>query len=182
MSIVPTPMIGEVRLFPYNESFTNFERTWMPCEGQILPIDQYQMLFAVINSRFGGNGRTTFALPNLNGRTALHWGNGAGLSPRQLGESGGLPTVMLSSQQLPAHNHNLYGNDSVGETGNPTSMMLAKDKKNKLYKKPPAEQNPVYMAEQAIAQQGGGEEHLNLQPYLVIRYFIAHNGVFPSRN
>jgi microcystin-dependent protein len=182
MSIVATPMVGEVRLFPYAESFTNFERTWMPCEGQILPIDQYQMLFAVISSRFGGNGRTNFALPNLNGRTALHWGNGPGLSPRQLGESGGFPTVTLTSQQLPAHNHHLCGNDSAGETGNPTSMMLAKDKQNKLYKKPPVEQNLVSMAEQTIDHQGGGGAHLNLQPYLVMRYFIAHNGVFPSRN
>jgi microcystin-dependent protein len=169
------PFLGEIRLVGFN-----FEpRGWAFCNGQLLSIAQNTALFALLGTTYGGNGQTTFALPDLRGRAPIHMGQGPGLTNRRIGEVGGSENVTLTANQLPAHNHNLNALAVPAASGDPTQRLLAQSR-GSVYA-PPSE-TPVVMSQQAIGFAGGSQPHENMQPYLVMNYIIALEGIFPSRN
>lgn len=175
------PFVGEIRAFGFNFQTTG----WLFCDGQTLPIQQYSALFAVIGTTYGGNGTTNFLLPDLRGRAAMHWGNGAGLTPRVIGEVEGSSTVTLTQTQMPAHMHtiNAAGPASTAEQTNvpgPTAW-IGNSGPDKLFDNA-ASPPPVMFAPQAISPQGSSLPHQNMQPYQVLNYCIAYEGLFPSRN
>jgi microcystin-dependent protein len=169
------PFLAEIRVLPYNFA----PRGWASCDGQLLPISQNTALFALLGTTYGGNGQTTFALPDLRARMALHAGQGPGLSNRDLGETVGQAAVALASTEMPAHDHGLAGGAS-GLTASPANAAMA----------PPANGASVYhlpgptaaMAAESIGASGSGVPHENRQPYLGLTFCIAMQGIFPSRN
>jgi microcystin-dependent protein len=164
------PFVAEIRIV----AFTFAPTGWAFCNGQLMPISQNTALFSLLGTTYGGNGQSTFALPDLRGRSPMHPGQGQGLSSRSLGQSGGQADVTLAPSQIPAHNHGpLYVHDSPGTSGTPSSgKSLAQSSKN-IYG--PAT-NLVAMGDTA-----GGESHENRQPFLGLNFIIALQGVFPPR-
>jgi len=168
------PFLGEVKVFAGNFA----PRGWAACDGQLLPISQNTALFSLLGTTYGGNGQSTFALPNLQGRMPIGAGQGPGLSDRQLGEAGGEAAVTLQASEMPRHNHALHGSSSA-TTGTPVpGVVLAATTGAKVYR--PAT-NPTTMAA-PLASSGGGQAHQNQQPYLGVMFIIAMQGIFPSRN
>ncbi len=170
------PFIGQIIIV----GFTFPPRGYAFCNGQILSIAQNTALFSLLGTTYGGNGQTTFALPNLQSRVPIHAGQGAGLSPYALGQVGGTESVTLTIQQMPSHNHlvNCHGED--GNQGNPNPNILAT-----TGAAPPPYSNAAAdatMAPNSISLVGGSQPHDNLQPYLALNYCIALEGIFPSRN
>jgi microcystin-dependent protein len=177
------PYLGEIRLFSFNFA----PRGWAFCQGQTLPINQNQALFALLGTTYGGNGQTTFSLPNLAGRAAISSGQGLGLSPHNLGESAGSPSVTLTINQIPAHNHNAVGTKNKGSlTGNPlgtpVNQVWAADAGDVTKEYAPATGTLHQMHPAAIGQTGSSQGHENRQSFLALSYCIALQGVFPSRN
>jgi microcystin-dependent protein len=170
------PFIGEIRMFGGNFAPLG----WAFCNGQILAISQYDALFALIGTTYGGDGQTTFALPDLRGRIPIHAGTGPGLSPRTLGESSGMETVTLSVNQLPAHDHQFVGTTSAASAASPASALLATPTSVDLYR--PATIPAANMAPGAIGPAGGSQPHDNIQPYQCISFIIALEGIFPPQN
>lgn len=173
------PFIAEIRIFPYNFA----PRNWAFCNGQTLPIAQNTALFSLLGVTYGGDGRTTFALPNFSGRAPLNAGQGPGLSNYSLGQMGGTETVTLSSTQLPAHNHSLAcaaanANKPLPANNFPSASIPATQPRNA----PSLASSPVTMAAGAIASSGGSQPHSNMQPYLGLSFCIALVGIFPARN
>ena len=176
--------IGEIRIFAINFA----PRGWMPCEGQLLPIPQNTALFALLGTTYGGNGRTNFALPNLQGRVALNPGQGPGLTTRYLGEEGGSPAVTLLQSEIPVHNHPLFFTDAQATTNAPASDVMPAFNASLNF---PGITKPVNtyavpgvivpFAPQTMGVTGGNMPHNNMQPYLVLNYFIAVQGIFPPR-
>jgi len=169
------PFIGEIMLVPYNFA----PRGWAFCSGQILSISQNTALFALIGTTFGGNGQTTFALPDLQGRAALGQGQGPGLSQYVMGEENGVETVTLTTPQIPAHTHSLRvatdpatGIDPSGAYPAPTAGAVGNEYGT-------AQAAPL--AANAVGPTGGGQPHSNMQPYLTLNYVIALEGIFPQR-
>ncbi len=173
------PFVAEIRIFP----FTFAPRGWAWCNGQLLPISQNTALFSLLGTTYGGNGKSTFALPDLQGRAAMHPGQGAGLSLHDLGETGGSETVTLLQSEIPAHSHALLASSASGdEEGlkNPANAAPgAVSPVNALYG--PLSGNLVSLAPEAMAPAGGDQPHNNLQPYLTLYFCIALQGVFPPR-
>lgn len=175
--------IGEIRLFPYTYTPMYFGA----CNGALVNIQQYQALFAVIGNAFGGNAQTTFGLPNLQGRAAMSAGTGVGLSPRNFAAVGGDLTVSLNQTQIPAHSHALMARiptDAAKVTDAASNAFLSRAKGTgggALQAFNDVTTPNVPMA-QALAVAGGGAPHPNTQPYAVIGFCIALEGVFPSRN
>ena len=169
------PFIGQIQMFGFNFP----PRGWAFCDGQLLPIAQNTALFAIVGTTYGGDGRTTLGLPNLQGRAPMHEGNGPGLTPRRLGEVGGVSTVTLSEAQMPQHTHTLAGNSRAATTGNPAGAQLADAAPFTNYG--PLRDNEN-LAPQAVANTGGSGAHNNLQPYLSLNFTIALVGLFPSRS
>lgn len=167
------PFIGEIRPFPY----TFAPRGWAFCQGQILPIAQNTALFSLLGTTYGGNGQTTFALPDLQGRCALSAGQGPGLSSYDLGQRAGAPAISLQSSQIPAHNHLLGVTPSVATSTDPVGNLPALSTR-------PAYLSPGngLLAPGALANTGGSQPHNNQMPFLGIGYCIALVGIFPSRN
>ena len=171
--------IGEILLVPYNFA----PRGYAFCEGQILFIAQNTALFSLLGTMYGGDGRTTFALPDLRGRVPMNSGIGAGLSRRDLGETGGEATHRLSTAEIPAHNHLLKVAGGQGTTGVPDGMTYAAAAVNARISAHTSSAPPSGLANQsAIAPEGGNQPHNNMQPYLVLNYAIALQGIFPARN
>jgi microcystin-dependent protein len=173
------PFIAEIRIFPFNFAPVG----WAMCNGQILPISQNTALFSLIGTYYGGNGTSNFALPNFQGVAPMHAGQGAGLSQRVLGETGGEQTVTPQSSQLPSHNHAALG-DAADGTPSPTPGGMAwggalKGGKS-LYA--PSGTSNVAMSVNAIGMTGSNQPHNNLCPYLTLNFCIALNGVFPPRS
>jgi microcystin-dependent protein len=167
--------MGEIRMFSGNFA----PRGWRLCNGDILPISQYTPLFAVIGIAYGGNGQTTFALPDLRGRIPMHWGQGPGLSPRVIGERAGSETVTLISTQMPAHNHTLNASFNLGAASSPEGAFVAAfDPTFTNY----AMNANTTMNPASIGIAGGSQPHQNMQPSLAISFIIALEGIFPSRN
>lgn len=170
---------GEIRLLPY----TYAPRDWAWCNGQTMYVQQNTALFAVIGNAFGGNGQTTYLLPNLQGVTPMHSGTGPGLTTRNFASTGGDTTVPLNLTQIPGHTHTLYGDDVVGTQGTPSATVYpSRDKANKRFEPNPVSSNMVTMGSNALAPAGGSQPHSNVQPSLVVNHCICIQGMFPSRN
>ena len=168
------PFIGQIVGFGGNFA----PRGWAFCQGQLLAIAQNTALFSILGTTYGGNGQTTFALPDLRGRVPVQQGTGPGLSPYVLGEQTGSETVTLISTQMPAHNHALLASTEDAGVKNPTGQVLATTT-SPTYVATPID---TTMAPQAIGIAGGSQPHNNLQPLLAINFLIALEGFFPSRN
>jgi microcystin-dependent protein len=171
------PFVAEIRIFPFNFA----PRGWAWCDGQLLPLSQNTALFSLLGTTYGGNGRSNFALPNLQGRAPMHPGQGPGLSLHDLGESGGSDTVTLLESELPAHTHTMRAhNIDPGELNAPAAnRSLAKSANATAYA---AATSLVSMSPQSLAPAGGDQPHNNLMPYLTFYFCIALQGVFPPRS
>jgi microcystin-dependent protein len=163
------PFLAEIRMM----SFPFAPRGWAVCNGQLLPINQNQALFSLLGTTFGGDGRVNFALPNLQTRVPLHMGNG-----HTLGERGGEAAHTLSQAEMPQHSHGLIASTAVADDAIPTNHTLGQVP-NELYADA---SHLVPMNPAAIAPIGGSQAHTNEQPYLVINFCIALQGIFPSQN
>jgi len=166
------PFIGEIRLF----AGTFAPRGWAFCDGRLLQIAQNPALFSLLGTNYGGDGRVTFGLPDLRGRAASHQGHGPGLSRRHLGERIGDETVTLTPAQMPGHTHVVVGTAEPAVTVDPAGARPAAPREHAY-----SEEADASMAAGALANAGGGQSHENLQPYLVLNYIIAVQGLFPSR-
>jgi microcystin-dependent protein len=163
------PFLSEIRIM----SFVFPPKGWALCDGQLLPINQNQALFSLLGTTFGGDGRVNFALPDLRGRTPIHVGSG-----HTLGERGGEQAHTLSISELPQHTHVANATSTPATTTTPTSsLMLAESTVQSLYG---AASNLQAMAPNAVANVGGSQAHLNMQPFLVLSFCIALQGIFPS--
>lgn len=167
------PFLGELRLV----GFTFPPRGWANCDGQLISIQQNTALFALLGTTYGGNGTTTFALPDLRGRVPMHHGQGAGLSPHSQGEVAGTETVTLIGTQMPPHTHAISA-ASTADSKNPNGKFPAVTSAGSSYGSNPN----LVMAPQMAAPAGGGQPHNNMQPYLALKWIIAMEGIFPSRN
>lgn len=169
------PFLSEIRIFSFNFA----PKGWALCNGQLLPINQNQALFALLGTTYGGNGQTNFALPNLRGRAPLHEGNG-----HTLGEAAGSTAVTVNIQQLPTHTHFLNNNMAVvnanqnATLGAPGGNNWANNGKQ-IWN---TGQGNAVMNPQAVGNVGGSQPHTNMQPYLVLNFCIALQGIFPSQN
>jgi microcystin-dependent protein len=168
------PFLAEIRIFGFNFA----PRGWATCDGQILPINQNQALYSLLGTTYGGDGRTTFGLPELRGRVPLHEGSGTGLSNRTLGAGGGIEQVTLTTSQMPSHLHTLQATTNPADSRSPSSKVSA-TAIDDLYGVP---EDLVNSASGAVAATGGNQAHQNMQPYLVLNFCIALQGLFPSRN
>ena len=160
------PFLSEIRLM----SFQFAPKGWALCNGQLLPINQNQALFSLLGTTFGGDGRVNFSLPNLQGRVPIHVGSGF-----TLGDRGGEPAHTLSISELPTHTHVANATSANGSTANPTNNVLGTV--NNLYTSPA---NLTNMLPASVANVGGSQAHLNMQPFLTLSFCIALQGIFPS--
>lgn len=167
------PFLGEIRPVPYNFAPVG----WAFCQGQILPISQNTALFALLGTTYGGNGTTTFALPDLRGRIPVGRGQGPGLTAITLGEEGGVEDVTLATNQLPAHSHVAPASGVLATSYTPGGQLPANTSRN-VY----GAASTPNLAADTIGQAGGSQPHNNLQPFTVINYVIALQGIFPPRN
>jgi len=170
------PFLAEIRIFPFNFA----PKGWAFCDGQILPLSQNTALFSLLGTVYGGDGKSNFALPNMQGNAPMHPGQGPGLSLHDLGETGGSETVTLIESEIPLHPHvvNCGGNFSIGDTNVPTSNIIAKSSNGNAYI---PQQNLTQMAFQGLSPAGGNQPHNNMMPYLTLNFCIALQGVFPPR-
>lgn len=173
-----TPFVAEIRLFTGNFAPTG----WALCNGQLLPISQNTALFSLLGTTYGGDGRSTFGLPNLQGRLPLGAGQGPGLSPRALGESGGAATHSLTLNETPAHSHALQSAAAPDSTSPSTSALLSRSGDNAPLYRAPTAGHTSPMAANAVGPGGGGWPHDNLPPVLALNFIIALQGVFPPRS
>ena len=169
------PFVAEIRIFAGNFA----PRGWAFCDGQLLPISQNTALFSLIGTTYGGDGRSTTALPDLQGRLPMHPGRGPGLTARRLGQRGGVEMVTLSEAQMPNHTHQLMGVTRPAEDNDPNNNYYGLTPGNNLYH---ASGNLVAMADQALPSTGGSQAHNNLQPFIAMNYIIALVGLYPSRS
>ncbi|RMF80913.1 MAG: phage tail protein [Chloroflexi bacterium] len=167
------PFIAEIRIFAGNFA----PRGWAFCNGQLLPIAQNTALFSLIGTTYGGDGRTTTALPNLQGRAPMHPGRGPGLTSRRLGERGGVESVTLSEAQMPSHTHSLMATSEDGNRGDPAGNTIARG--TPMFLPPP--QSTGSLANQTLPSAGGSQAHNNVQPFLTMNFIIALVGLYPSR-
>jgi microcystin-dependent protein len=172
------PFLGEIRAF----SFGFAPRDWADCNGQLMSISQNTALFSLLGTQYGGDGRTTFALPDLRARVAIGMGQGAGLSPYYIGQTGGEEAVTLTASQLPSHIHTVKVSNADATTSDPTAGYLATPAVNSRINQLYSSSASGTAAADAIGPTGGSAPHNNLQPLLVVRYCIALQGIFPSRS
>ena len=176
------PYLGEIRLFGGNFA----PRSWALCDGQLLSISQYDSLYALLGTTYGGDGITNFALPDLRGRLPIGEGTGAGLPPKPQGSRYGGETVTLTGQNLPSHQHRFQASTDLAEVATPADTVLAKMKETTttfyedIDNVPEDEVKPFAPA--SIHATGDNGSHDNMMPYLAVTYIIALFGVFPSRN
>ena len=171
---MPAPFLGEIRIFAGNFAPTG----WAFCNGQLLPISQNTALFSILGTYYGGDGRSTFALPDLQGRVPMQPGQGLGLTPRQLGEALGSETHALSLPELPAHTHSLSANSANGNDDAPGGRVMARSPAG--IPQFAAAPDGV-MSAGAITSAGGSQPHNNMQPYLSLNFIIALQGIYPAR-
>lgn len=167
------PFIAEIRIFAGNFA----PRGWAFCNGQLLPIAQNTALFSLIGTTYGGDGRTTTALPDLQGRAPMHPGRGPGLTSRRLGQRGGVEQVTLTEAQMPNHNHSMEVTTEDGERREPGNRYFGRG--NAIFANVA---NLGAMASQSLPNTGGSQAHNNLQPFLTMNFIIALVGLFPSRS
>lgn len=169
-----SPFVAEIRIFAGNFAPTG----WATCDGQILPISQNTALFSLLGTTYGGDGKTTFALPDLQGRAPMHPGQGPGLTDRFLGESSGSSTVTLIESEIPAHTHTTRVAGTLANSTQPTGRSPARSNGASIYR---TADNLVAMGPGALAPAGGSLPHSNMQPYLTLTFIIALQGIFPPR-
>jgi microcystin-dependent protein len=170
------PFIAEIRIFAGNFA----PRGWAFCNGQLLPIAQNTALFSLIGTTYGGDGRTTTGLPDLQGRAPMHAGSGPGLTRRLLGERGGVETVTLSEAQMPDHTHQMTASPNPAEAPGPgTGNALARSVGASVYA---PDSSLVSFAAETMPSAGGSQPHNNMQPFLAINFIIALVGIYPPRN
>jgi microcystin-dependent protein len=170
------PFVAEIRIFPFNFA----PKGWAFCDGQLLPLSQNTALFSLLGTTYGGDGKSNFALPNMQGNAPMHPGQGPGLSLHDLGETGGSETVSLLESEIPSHSHSMGAqNVPLGTVQTPTGNVFSHPASGNLFNKA----NPVVvnMADQTLAPAGGDQPHNNMQPYLTLNFCIALQGVFPPR-
>jgi microcystin-dependent protein len=169
------PFVAEIRIF----GFTFAPKGWAFCDGQLLPISQNTALFSLLGTTYGGDGKSTFALPDMQGNAPMHPGQGPGLSLHDLGETGGSDIVTLLESEIPSHSHGLLAANFNASDNLPTGNDLARGAGGLNAYAPPGAQ--VLMAPQAIGPAGGSQPHNNMMPYLTLNFCIALQGVFPPR-
>lgn len=169
------PFVAEIRIFPFNFA----PKGWAWCDGQLLPLSQNTALFSLLGTTYGGNGKSNFALPDLQGRAPMHPGQGPGLSLHDLGETGGSETVTLLESEIPAHRHAVSVSSQLAYENTPADQKWAMGDGINLFAPGSLE---VQMAPQALAPAGGDQPHTNMQPYLTFYFCIALQGVYPPRS
>lgn len=178
-----SPFVAEIRMFGFNFA----PKGWAQCNGQLLPISQNTALFSLLGTYYGGDGKSTFALPNLQGMAAVHVGQGPGLSEYFLGQSSGTEAVTLLTTEMPAHNHSFSVTTSTGTTNSSSGNQLGRGASGnpvsgltqaKIYSTAAPQ---TQMNFQALALAGGNQPHNNMMPYLTVNFCIAMQGVFPPR-
>ena len=168
-----SPYVGEIRMFGGNFAPAG----WMFCAGQLLPISENETLFNLIGTTYGGDGQTTFAVPDLQGRVPIHSGQGSDGVNYTLGEKLGVETVTLTTAQIPAHTHAMPASSAIGTLSDPTNNLTSESPSVKIYSAAP----PVAALDPtAVTLTGGSQPHNNLQPYLCISFIISLFGIFPS--
>jgi microcystin-dependent protein len=170
-----TPFIAEIIMFGGNFA----PRGWSLCDGQLLPISQWSALFSILGTTYGGDGRTTFALPDMRSRVPIHPGRGPGLSDYRLGQKGGAETVTLTTNQIPSHNHTMGISEEDGSTNEANGNLLANATAGFMYHGGNADGT---LKANSILNTGGGQSHTNIQPFLCVNFIIAMQGVYPSRS
>jgi len=170
------PFVAEIRIFPFNFA----PKGWAWCDGQLLPLSQNTALFSLLGTTYGGNGKSNFALPDLQGRAPMHPGQGPGLSLHDLGETGGSDTVSLLESEIPSHSHTLRADSNVAETPNAAGKSFARGSSINAYQTN-TNQSLVSMSDSTLAPAGGDQPHNNMQPYLTFYFCIALQGVYPPR-
>lgn len=166
------PFVAEIRIFPFNFA----PKGWAFCNGQLLPISQNTALFSLLGTTYGGDGKSTFALPDMQGNAPIHAGQGPGLSEYFLGQMSGSETVTLLDSEMPAHSHSLSASTEAGDTNLPAGNFTGSG--SSIYA--PAAQLKG-MSPQSLAPAGGSLPHNNMMPYLTLNFNIAMQGVFPPR-
>jgi microcystin-dependent protein len=170
------PFVAEIRIFPFNFA----PRGWAWCDGQLLPLSQNTALFSLLGTTYGGNGKSNFALPDLQGRVPMHPGQGPGLSLRDLGESSGSDTVTLLESETPLHTHALSAQAVPADSPTPQAAVFGRVIGATPYRLP-AGAALTAMSDQALAPAGGDQPHNNMMPYLTFYFCIALQGVYPPR-
>ncbi|MGJ8637108.1 MAG: phage tail protein [Phycisphaerales bacterium] len=174
------PFIGQIMLFAGNFAV----RGWALCDGQLLPISQHSALFSILGTQYGGNGESTFGLPDLRGRVPIHMGNGPGLTNRPLGSKSGAETHTLNAGEMPSHSHNaiLRASDQEGTSASPDELVIAKSGSGDPDYNGEALHAALRSDSIEVSNNGGNQPHNNMQPYLTLNYQIALVGIFPSRD
>lgn len=171
------PFLGEIRMFGFNFN----PRGWAQCNGQLLPIAQNTALFSLLGTIYGGDGRTTFALPELRGRFPMHYGNGPGLTGRPIGQRSGTEDVTLVTSQIPSHTHAATVTADVGDATSPVGTIPATANDGESNYRNSGSGTTLAAGTQGQAS-GGGQSHTNMPPYLAVNFCIALTGIFPSRS
>ncbi len=169
------PFVGEIRMFGFNFA----PQGWAQCNGQLLPISQNTALFSLLGTTYGGDGRITFALPDMRSRVPVCQGQGPGLSSYAEGQAGGAQTVTLAAGQMPGHTHPVKASSSAAASDQPEGRALARSASHIYAAKPDAS---TVMNADMLGAAGGSQPHENIQPYLAVNFCIALNGIFPSRS
>jgi microcystin-dependent protein len=170
------PYVAEIRIFGFNFA----PQGWASCDGQLLPLSQNTALFSLVGTFYGGNGTSNFALPDFSGRVPIHWGQGAGTTPRSIGESSGVESIQLLVSELPQHTHALESASSAGNRTTPANNAIARTSGATPYVAYNAG-TAVNMAPTVVSTNGGGQPHNNLMPSLTLFFAIALQGIFPPR-
>lgn len=168
------PFVGEIRMFAGNFA----PRGWAFCDGQLLAVSQNDALFSLLGTIYGGDGRTTFGLPDMRGRIPIHAGHGPGLSERRLGAKAGAENVTLTVNQLPSHSHTFQASTNIPSDRSPNSQVTGQTLEDTYINDTPL----VNMSTSAVSKVGGSRSHTNLMPFLCVHFIIALVGIYPSRH
>ncbi len=169
------PFVAEIRIFGFNFA----PKGWATCDGQLLPISQNTALFSLLGTMYGGDGKSTFGLPDFRGGAPMHAGQGQGLTERQIGEASGSDTITLLQSEMPVHNHQINGEPAFANSTDPAGKLFARPfGGGNMYR---SSGTNTTVAVEAIAPSGGSLPHNNLQPYLTLNFCIALQGIFPPR-
>ncbi len=172
------PFVAEIRIFPFNFA----PKGWAWCDGQLMPISQNTALFSLLGTTYGGDGKSTFALPNMQGNAPMHPGQGPGLSLHDLGETGGSETVTLLESEIPSHSHSMRAhNGDQADAQNPSANTSLAQSANGFAYQQTTDSNLTNMAAETLTPAGGDQPHNNMMPYLTLYFNIALQGVFPPR-
>jgi microcystin-dependent protein len=169
------PFVGEIRMFGGNFAPLG----WAMCQGQLVPISENDTLFQLIGTTYGGDGQTTFGLPDLQGRVPIHQGQGPGLQPYVIGERAGVESVTLTTNQIPIHNHAVLVSQDLANNANATNQVYAQSTQISMYTQDTASK---LFNSSDLSTAGGSQPHDNMQPFLVVSFIISLFGIFPSQN